>query len=1847
MQEASPVEPVAIVGMACRFPGGPDVATYWKMLEAGGNAIIEIPKDRWNLDALRRFNDGKPLPYNVTHGGWLPDVRSFDNTFFRMSPREARTLDPKQRLALEVCYEAFEDASLSPEQLQAFTTGVFIGTAQSEYLMRFYNRMEIGTARSDRYVGPGNDCSFTSGRVSAMLGLDGPSVNVNTACSTSLVAVHMACRAIQNGECDIAAAGGVAIIESPEHSLTMNQFGVLSPDSQCKAFSDHADGYVRAEGCGVVLLRRLSDALAHGDRILAVIRGSAVNHNGLSDNLMAPESAAQSRLLRSALKVGGIDPDSVGYIEAHGTGTSVGDPIEVSALADVFAKGRSGAPAVVGSVKTNVGHLEVSAGVAGLIKTILALHHGKIPAHLHMTGLNPAIDPKLPFVFPTATMPWSRTPGTVRRAVVNSFGISGTNAAVVLEEAPAPAAVPKAPARPGYLLPLSAIGDVPLKTLAGRYADLLDRGADLAAVAHTAATGRNHLPGRAAIVATSASQASEALRALSRGEEHPSVRTGEARPSQPKIAFLFTGQGAQYVGMGKELYEAEPVFRDVVDRCDEVLRPLTGRSVRDVMLGRDTSVELDDTAWTQPALFVFELAMSSLWRSWGLEPDVLVGHSIGEIVAACVAEVLSVEDALALVAARGKLMSELPRDGAMASIFAPYDQVAAALVPFAADVSIASDNGDGCTISGRTATVEQVMKAFEAKGIGARPLTVSHAFHSPLMDPMLAPFATLVEGLKLRAPRRTLISNVTGKVAGPELTTPDYWVRHVRHAVRFREDMEVMAELGVTLVIEVGPHPVLSGMGRRVLPNHRATWLPSVRREQPYPTLLDTLASLYLGGLPLSWAGHWAEHRTARVTLPPYPFQRRPFWVDDPGPAAGGAVATIAPVATSAQPAYEGPDHYRYDWLPVEAYTPAPTTPGTWIVGLDRGGVAEAAAIALERAGHRVVRVVPADRADPPPGATRLIVTDPEAYRALIAPHAATLRGWLHCWSLDAPQRDDLSGRDWTATQDHTSLALMFAAQALLGLGAGDAGTWLITRGANAVRSGESPALAQAGGWGVARVVALEHRTFPNVRVDLDPNAVDGGAAQLTGLLLQPPADEDQLAFRRGGMYALRMVAHRPSGPRFSPRRDGAWLITGGLGALGLAVADWLGTHGVSRLILCGRSTPSPAAEQTIANLRARGTEVLIEAVDIGDPTQVRNLFHYVARKGVPIRGVVHAAGVLADGPVLKQDRDRFYQVFPAKVEGAWNLHLATRDLDLDAFVLFSSVTSTLGAPGQVNYAAANAFMDALAWYRHHRGLPALTINWGPWGEIGMAARLAQLMASRGMGGVPTAAGLDALGRSLVDPLPQVAYMDMRVRQILANSPAFEHAPLMREVMKDVLGKAPSGPTPLPSPKPAAPAAPAAASALDQLAATAPAQRREELIRRISALAEKQLGVEPGSVSRGRPLAWQGFDSVMALDLHGDLRKTFGVDLDQGAVTVGPSVEELTDLVLPQLKLPAAAVPLPQPAVVTPTATPAAPTSPAPVGLLASLAAAPATARADLLRAALQRDAEDLLGFGRGELDPSRPLAWQGFDSVMALDLHGRIKNATQVDLPLDALLNGPRLSEVVELLLPKLDLTKIAAAPPIASTPTPTAAPTGTGLRAELVAAAPGQRSALLAAHLARAAEELLGFDKGDLDPRRPLAWQGFDSVMALDLQRRILTETGVDLPLDNLVNGPKIEEVAEMVLPRIDLTAVATATAVRTVASTSVVTPARVAPPVAPPIAPPIAPVAPTPAEPLSPAPTDPQGPPLAMLVLMGLLLGAMLVMGGLRVYQGSGISSTGTEDVEPAGQGKRGKANRQANP
>lgn len=893
-------EPIAIVGTGCRFPGGvQDTASYWRMLADGTDAVGEIPSGRWDHEAFYDEEAGKPGKIYTRAGAFLDDLEHFDHDFFGISQREAVAMDPAQRLSLQVCWEALENAGQAPSDLAGSRTGVFMGAASWDYITAQLRHPDDISA----YTSSGAAMSFIPARIAYLLDLRGPNLTVDTACSASLVAVHQACQSLRLGECDMALAGGVNVILSPLMMISQSQYGSVSRQGRAMTFSDSADGYVRGEGCGVVVLKRLSDALRDGDRILAVVRGGAVNQDGRSAGITAPNGAAQRDVFQRALAAAGVAADQVGYVETHGTGTRLGDPIEAEALADVYGR-ESGSPVYLGAVKTNIGHLEAAAGIAGLIKAAMCLERAEIPPNLHFSRLNSNISfDGTTFQVPTGLTPWPDT-DSPRTAAVSSFGLSGTNAHMILEQAPpAPARPADDDRRPACVLALSARSESALAALADRYAERLagDDDASLADLCHSAGTGRSHFRHRLAAVGATREEVAGQLAAFARGESAPGLVQGEADSSD--VVFLFTGQGAQRPGMTRALYDSQPTFRRAVDECAEILRPLLERPLLSVLFPDDPDdLQINDTAYAQPATFAVEYAMTQLWRSWGITPAAVLGHSFGECVAACVAGAMSLQDGLTFAVERARIIQEHSLPGTMAALFASEQEVAAELAAHSGRIAIAAVNGPASTaISGDRDLVEAVRAAFAARGVKSKQLHIASAGHSPLMDPVLEPLRRAAEKLTFTAPRIPLVSNVTGELwPWEQAPDPDYWCRHVRGTVRFTDGVQTLRSMGYRTFVEVGPAPTLLGVLSGALPpGHDDLLLPSLRPKQDdWEVLLPTVAELYAAGASIDWAGFDRDYTRSKVPLPTYPFAPVRCW-QPPRPWEGAASAAAGAGAAS------------------------------------------------------------------------------------------------------------------------------------------------------------------------------------------------------------------------------------------------------------------------------------------------------------------------------------------------------------------------------------------------------------------------------------------------------------------------------------------------------------------------------------------------------------------------------------------------------------------------------------------------------------------------------------------------------------------------------------------------------------------------------------------------------------------------------------------------------------------------------------------------------------------------------------------------------------------------------------
>jgi myxalamid-type polyketide synthase MxaB len=2130
--ERSKSEPIAIIGMSCRFPGGAnDPEAFWRLLRDGVDAITEVPPQRWDIDSYYDPDPDASGKIYTRFGGFLEQVDQFDPQFFGISPREAESLDPQQRLLLEVSWEALENAGVAANQLAGSRTGIFVGIGQNDYAQLHLNSGE--PTRINAYDGTGNGFCFASGRLSYVLGLHGPSMAVDTACSSSLVAVHLACQSLRAGECNLALVGGVQLILSPEVTIFLSRTHALAPDGRCKTFDAAANGFGRGEGCGVLVLKRLSEAVADGDNILALIRGSAVNHDGPSSGLTVPNKLAQQTLIREALKNAKVEPSQVNYVEAHGTGTSLGDPIEIGALEAVLGKERSPEqPLAIGSVKTNIGHLEAAAGVAGLIKVVLALQHQEIPPHLHFKQPNPYINwDKLPVIVPTEPMPWIAGKQS-RIAGVSSFGMSGTNTHIVLEEAPIAEPVQGSVERPAHLLTLSAKTATALKQLVARYENNLAANPALALgdLCYSANSGRSHFNQRLGVVASSSAELTQKLAAFTTGQEVPGVMSGQMPSSEPpKIAFLFTGQGSQYIGMGRQLYETQPTFRAALEQCAAILQPYLETPLLEILYPTQTAenlqVKIDQTAYTQPALFALEYALAQLWQSWGIKPDVAMGHSVGEYVAGCIAGVFSLEDGLKLIAHRGKLMQALPRIGEMVAVLADEATVREAVAPYQQKVAIAAINGpNSIVISGETEAVENIVAKLASQSVKTKKLQVSHAFHSPLMEPMLAEFERFATEVSYSQPRIGLISNVTGKLATSEIATPQYWVNHVRQAVQFAASMETLARLECAIFLEVGPQPTLLGMGRQCLANQEKVWLPSLRPGQDdWQQMLESLGTLYARGAKVDWNGFERDYAHHRLVLPTYPFERQRYWVEsveinrtaqfakngkvnktlhpllgqrlhlagsreihfeshisqhspaflqhhciydtvilpataylemalkagaiafksdklllekvaiqqalmlsedeqttlqlvlkpedttaysfqifsasendseeavwtvhasgvvrvgdgDPdspqadlsslqtqypetvsvenyyrelrergfgyGPSFQAierlqkqeeqALAQIGlpdaltttevedyhfhpalldaclhmlastfpdtgqqevylPVGVERLQVYCRPGHslwsqvqnlqfngidrlsadlclfdavgkvvakiegfsfrrasrkalqrsiqqdlgdwlYQIAWEPQTLDTPVPAEqPGKWLIFADEGGTGLKLAQLLQKRGEECAIVSAGDAykrlQEDRYQINSLASEDFERLLKDLDCDCKSLRGIVHLWSLDKITLQEAQARGCGSAL-HLVQALVHAQ------GTKKPRLWLLTQGAQPVAK-EPLNLQQASLWGLGKVIALEHPELRCARLDLDPAAGQDDMPALVTELLAGDR-EDQVAYRQGTRYIARLkrqrshlsqveqqlqipdnepfqlkissygilenltlkpmtrrspkpeeveiqvravglnfrdvlnalgmlkeyteqmgiadasdlpfggecagtvvavgenvshlkvgdeviaaqaigslssfvtvdarfvvpkpkalsfeeaatipttfltayyglyrqaklkagdrvlihaaaggvgqaavqlaqragaeifataspgkwdflksmgvqqvmnsrnvefaeqitnltegegvnvvfnslngefipksfevlgkegrfveigkigiwsesqvrairpdVAYLPfdlldistqdpgliasmlgelmeklkqgllkplphkvfplqdvvsafrymaqakhigkvvvtipeSSPQQEPiRGDNSYLITGGLGALGLKIARWMVDQGAKHLILTGRREASEAARQKIEQIEKAGAQVLIVKSDVSDWEDASQLFLTVKDSMPPLRGIIHAAGVLDDGMLLGQSWERFSRVMAPKVAGTWNLHSLTRDLPLDFFVCFSSVASFLGSPGQGNYAAANAFMDALSHHRQALGLPGVSINWGPWGDSGMAASLNSHDRDRrieqGIKSIAPERGLQVLGEVLEQDVAQVGVLPVDWSKFIEQFPRDFEFPLLDEFA------ATTEPTPAQKSK-----------FLEQLEAAVPSERPTLLMTHIRSQIAKILGLSSAEQIAPRQRLFDlGLDSLMAIELKNKLEANLGQSLRSTLLFDYPTLEALVDYLAQEMGL--------------------------------------------------------------------------------------------------------------------------------------------------------------------------------------------------------------------------------------------------------------------------------------------------------------------------------------------------------
>ncbi|HEX8139746.1 MAG TPA: SDR family NAD(P)-dependent oxidoreductase [Pyrinomonadaceae bacterium] len=1351
---------IAVIGMVGRFPGADNLEEFWRNLRDGVESITfftdeELKACGVDPAALRAPNFVKAAPV-------LRGIEMFDAAFFGYSPREAELLDPQHRLFLECAWGALEDAGYDAGRYEGLI-GVYGGTSLSTYLL--YNLLASRQAAEDSFqLMIGNDKDFLSTRVSYKLNLRGPSLDVQTGCSTSLVAIHLACQALLSYHCDMALAGGVSVQVPQRTGYFYQEGGLNSSDGHCRAFDARAEGTLFGSGAGVVVLKRLGDALADGDSIQAVIKGSAINNDGSGKiGFTAPGVDGQAEVIAQAQAMANVEPETISYIEAHGTGTPLGDPVEIAALSKAFrAKTERKEFCAVGSVKSNIGHLDAAAGVAGLIKTVLSLKHKQLPPSLHFEEPNPRIDfADSPFYVNARLTEWKRN-GTPRRAGVSSFGIGGTNAHVIVEEASSAAL--SSESRPWQLLMLSGKTSAALDAATAQLADLFGQRPEtnLADTAYTLQVGRARFEYRRIALCQDTADA----RAVLTSSDSQRVFTAYQEQKERTVHFMFPGGGAQYVQMARDLYESEPLYREHFDLCAEILQRRFGYDVRrwlfvDAARAKEAAEQMKRTSVGLPALFVVEYALARLWMEWGIRPEAMIGHSLGEYVAACLSGVFSLEDALALVDLRGKLFEQLPRGG-MLSLPLPEREVRPMLK---GQLSLAAINGPAqCVVSGPVQAIEELAAELTEKEVEFRRIQIDVAAHSQMVEPLLQPFRRFVETLELHAPAIPFVSNVTGTwIKATEATDPDYWAQHLRQTVQFSEGLSRLLDEHDPVLLEVGPGQTLSALARLQMERAgSAAVLSSTRhpydRQSDVAFLLTTLGKLWLNGVGVDWKSFYAREQRRRIPLPTYPFERQPFWIA-PGKQSSGLGGFQQSLSKK-----NDLDEWFYlpSWKRTLAPRPVPVEkvgprPG-WLVLADDSRLSARFVERLEGAGYSVTRVRAGEQFERL--SDSLYTINPQSaedYKRLLeelSEAEATPKHVAHLWSL-TPESQPASGEEFFAkVQEVGFYSLLYLAQAVGEQQAGEAlRIWVLTNHLHEVESGDVIEPEKAPLLAPCKVIPQELENVTCSLIDfVIPEPGSGGEERLLDQLLtevEATPSDFMVAYRRARRWVQQYErAPLPSeaAPLRSLRERGVYLITGGTGGIGLLLAQYLAETFRARLILVARSRLPERAEwpgwleahdageatsRTIRKIQAleeSGAEVLLLAADVADEEQMQSVLAQTVERFGELHGVIHCAG-LAGAKAIRfipeVDRADCERHFQGKVYGLLVLEKVLQGRELDFCLLFSSNASVLGGLGSVAYTAANLFMDAWAQSRSQRGgTPWISANWDGW-LMGEGDRLA------------------------------------------------------------------------------------------------------------------------------------------------------------------------------------------------------------------------------------------------------------------------------------------------------------------------------------------------------------------------------------------------------------------------------------------------------------------------------------------------------------------------------------------
>ncbi|MFD6725619.1 type I polyketide synthase, partial [Streptomyces sp. NPDC060131] len=1533
-------DPIAIIGMSCRYPGGAgSPEELIRLALDGADVISEFPADRgWDARALYDPDPDRQGRTYSTQGGFLHEAAEFDPGFFGISPREAVSMDPQQRLLLETSWEAFERAGIDLDSLRGSAAGTFIGASYQDYSTSVQN----GTEGSEVHMVTGTAASVLSGRMSYLYGFEGPAVTVDTACSSSLVAIHLACQSLRGGESSLALAGGAAVMATPHAFVGFSRQRALALDGRCKPFSEAADGMTLAEGVGVVLLERLSDARRNGHRVLAVVRGSAVNQDGASNGLTAPNGPSQQRVIRQALANAGLTGAEVDAVEAHGTGTKLGDPIEAQALLATYGQDREPErPLWLGSLKSNIGHTQAAAGVAGVIKMVMAMRAGVLPGTLHADIPSSHVDWSSGAVeLLTGQTAWPDA-GRPRRAGVSSFGISGTNAHLILEQAPAAEAAAADGETPADGEPedervvpwlVSAKSEAALRDQAARLLALADADPGLSPtrVGWSLATTRSAFSHRAVLLGRTRGDFLRALEALATERAAAGVVHGTVGEASTGPVFVFPGQGSQWWGMGRELLARSTVFRETVDACAGALAPYIDWSLHDVLAGEGDPALLERVDVVQPALFSMMVALTALWRSYGVEPSAVVGHSQGEIAAAHVAGALTLEDAAAVVALRSRALPRLSGLGGMMSVAAPVERVTALLEPWGQQLSVAAVNGPSSVIvSGDAGPLDELLTACEHEGVRARKVSVDYASHGAHVEAVRDELARVLAPVRSEAPRVPFYSTVTGARLTDAAFDGAYWYTNLRRTVRMEEATRALLADGHRVFIEMSPHPVLAAPIQETQETvaeavaDSAVVLGTLRRDEgDLRRFLASLAEAHTHGTAVDWRAAFPAGGAVPVELPTYAFQRRRYWpeprpvagtgvgggggtdadtafwdlvesedleslADELGVGANGARSSLGAVlptlsawrAKSRERSAVNAWRYRVDWTRLNE-PGATATAGRWLAVVPAGHADDAwISATLAALGPDTVLFEAEDGAgNGADGADRA------AWAKRITELTADGTEFTGVLSLLAPVEQRL--------QDHASVPVGLALTLTLVQALGDAGLraplWCATRGAVSVgRDDRLTRPVQGALWGLGRVAALEHPDRWGGLVDLPETPDARAAARLTAVLAGLDG-EDQIAIRPSGVYGRRMTHAAPTAdtPRRRWRGRGTALITGGTGGIGGRVARWMTERGAEHVVLTSRrGEDAPGAAALRAELEELGARVTIAACDAADRDALAGVLAAIP-DAFPLASVFHAAGVAdGDATVESLTLEQLDALMRSKLTAALHLHDLTRELDLDAFVLFSSGAATWGSGGQPGYAAANAFLDALAEHRRAEGLTAASVAWGTWAEVGMATvdEVHERLRRQGVMPMEPALAIAALQRMLEDDDTALTVTLMDWERFTPSFTATRPSPLLSGIPE--AGRALASDEP-----PAGDGAPAAPPLRQRLDSLPTAERDRALLEAVRAEASATLGHDAAdALPATRAFRDVGFDSVTAVELRNRLRTALGLPLPAALVFDHPT----------------------------------------------------------------------------------------------------------------------------------------------------------------------------------------------------------------------------------------------------------------------------------------------------------------------------------------------------------------------